>query len=321
MSRKKIIIPIIVFTGLIIILLFIINPSHEFNSLIVNESKWNSIIGTRTENKNLSLQDIYFNEYKLIIDEQSNTLYYSVINESQNKYNPVVNYKCNDKDIKIAVLSEQITDEKIKSDYEFKIIIYNQKQYKIYNLKCTDLPIMNISYSNEDEISEKNIPMEMYLFDNLSNIPNKITVSRGKIKNEQGSYIFSLQMLTPGKNKRDNRRSILNMKPSSEYILTKDQTTSNTQAQQQPKHKIELFLNNQYQGTYYLEGMQTGTLTWWLLSTAVSWIFEKNLWSADDEQEWVVTIDTVGLKKIKKSNCFVIKIITKFKKTSHLLLP
>lgn len=259
MSRKRIIIPIIVVTGLIIILLFIINSGHKYNSLIVSESKWNSIISTRTENKNLSLQDIQFNEYRLIIDEQSNTLYYSVINESQNKYNPVVNFKGNDNDIKIAVLTEQITDEKIKSGYEFKVIIYNQREYRIYNLKCTDLPIMNISYNNEDEINEKNIPMEMYVFDNLSNIPNKITVSRGKIKKEQGSYIFSLQMLTPGKNKRDNRRSILNMKPSSEYILTKEPNipNNNTTAQPHQTNKIELFLNNQYQGTYKM-GIQNG---------------------------------------------------------------
>lgn len=260
MSRKKIIIPIIVVTALIVILLFIINNGDKYNSLIVSESKWNSIISTRAENKNLSLQDIQFNEYRLIIDEQSNTLYYSVINESQNKYNPVVNYKGNDKNIKIAVLSERITDVKIKNNYEFKVIIYNQYEYRIYNLKCTDLPIMNISYSIEDEINENNIPMEMYVFDNLSNIPNKITVSRGKIKNAQGSYIFSLQMLTPGKNKRENRRSILNMKPSSEYMLTKvpNITNTNTTIQPQQTHKIELFLNNQYQGTYYLEGIQKG---------------------------------------------------------------
>jgi len=95
--------------------------------------------------------------------------------------------------------------------------------------------------------------MEMYLFDNVSNIPNKITVSRGKIKLNEDNYIFSLHMLTPGKNKRDNKLSILNMNPNSEYILTKAEDSQlkedNTNIENK-KHNVELFLNNEYKGVY-----------------------------------------------------------------------
>ncbi len=87
--------------------------------------------------------------------------------------------------------------------------------------------------------------MEIYLFDNLSNIPNKITISSGKVKMNEDNYIFSLHMLTPGKNKRDNKLSILNMKPNSEYILTPINND-----QQNEKHKVQLFLNNEYKGVY-----------------------------------------------------------------------
>ena len=52
-------------------------------------------------------------------------------------------------------------------------------------------------------------------------------------------------MLTPGKNKRDNKLSILNMKPNSEYILTPINND-----QQNEKHKVQLFLNNEYKGVY-----------------------------------------------------------------------
>ena len=132
-------------------------------------------------------------------------------------------------------------------------MIYNQKEYHVYELKCTALPILNISYNKDEEIQEKNIPMEMYLFDNVSNIPNKITVSRGKIKINGDNYIFSLHMLTPGKNKRDNKLSILNMNPNSEYILTKAEDSQlkedNTNIENK-KHNVELFLNNEYKGVY-----------------------------------------------------------------------
>ncbi len=245
MSRKKILIPVIVFTLVIIVLIFVLNPSHKFNSLSISESKWKAIQEARIESKNLILEDIKFNDYKLIIDEKNNTIYYSLINDSQNKYNPNVSYSTNTKIANLAILSDEITDEKVKNNYQFKIMIYNEKEYHIYNLKCTDLPILNISYNSNEEINQKNIQMEMYLFDNLTNIPNKITISSGKIKMNENNYIFSLHMLTPGKNKRDNKLSILNMKPNSEYILTPINN-----GQQNEKHKVQLFLNNEYKGVY-----------------------------------------------------------------------
>ena len=245
MSRRKILIPLIIFTIIIIIVIIMLNPSNKYSKLSINESKWNSIKQTRIENKNMILEDIVFNDYKLIIDEKNEILYYSLVNDSQNKYNPNVTYSTNYKNVKLAVLLDEITDEKVKSNHQFKIMIYNEKEYHIYNLKCTDLPILNIRYNRNEEIKQKNIPMEIYLFDNLSNIPNKITISSGKVKMNEDNYIFSLHMLTPGKNKRDNKLSILNMKPNSEYILTPINND-----QQNEKHKVQLFLNNEYKGVY-----------------------------------------------------------------------
>lgn len=250
MDKNKILIPVILLTVIAIILIIVLNPSSEFRELSINESKWNSIKESRIENKNLKLEDIKFNDYKLIIDEKNNTLYYSVVNDSQNKYNSRIGYNANSPNVKLAILSDEITDEKVKSNYQFKIMIYNEKEYHIYNLICTDLPILNISYDEEEEIKQKNIPMEMYLFDNLSNIPNKITISSGKVKMNEDKIIFTLHMLTPGKNKRDNKLSILNMKPNSEYILTQ---IKNEQGDELDKnHRVELFLNNEYKGIYSL---------------------------------------------------------------------
>ena len=254
-NRMKIIIPVVIFTAIIIILIIMLNLSHEYNKLIVSESKWNSIIESRTENNKLALEDIKFNDYKLIIDEKNNTLYYSLVNDSQNKYNPNVSYRLNNKNVKLAILSEEITDEKVKNNYQFKVMIYDEKEYHIYNLKCTDLPILDISYDKNEEVKQKNIPMEMYLFDNLSNLSNRITISIGNLKVNEDKYTFSLHMLTPGKNKRDNKLSILNMKPNSEYSLTK---LDNSQLQEDiinvenKKHRVELLLNSEYKGVYSL---------------------------------------------------------------------
>lgn len=246
MDRRKILIPVIAFTGLIIILIIVLNPKQKYNKLSANISKWNGILESRIESENLVLEEIKFNDYKLIIDEKNNTLYYSLLKESRNKYNPKVEYSSNNSNTKLIVLSDDITDEKIKNNYYFKIMIYNEKEYHVYDLKCTNLPILNISYNEIEELKQKHIPMEIYLFDNLSKIPNRITISRGDLKKKEDNYIFSLYMLTPGKNQRDNKLSILNMKPNSDFILT----SANNDLENE--HKVELFLNNEYKGVYFL---------------------------------------------------------------------
>ena len=254
MSKRKIFVSVIIFTVVIVILIIALNPIHKYNKYFISESKWKAIQESRIENKNLVLEEIKFNDYKLIIDEKNNTIYYSLINDSQNKYNPNVSYSINSKIANLAILSDEITDEKVKSNYQFKIMIYNEKEYHIYNLKCTDLPILNISYNSNEEINQKNIQMEMYLFDNLTNIPNKITISSGKVKMNENNYIFSLHMLTPGKNRRDNKISILNMKPNSEYVLTPITNESGNEGN--INHRVELFLNNVYKGVYELRDIE-----------------------------------------------------------------
>lgn len=262
MNRKKVLIPVIIFTVIIVILIIVLNPSSKYNKLSISESNWNNIKQARIENKELVLEEIRFNDYKLIIDENNNTLYYSLVHDSQNNYNPNVNYSTNNKNAKLAVLEDEITSEKVRSNHQFKIMIYDEREYHIYNLKFTDLPILNISYNKDDEINENNIPMEIYLFDNLSNIPNKITISSGKVKIKDNNYVFSLHMLTPGKNKRDNKISILNMKPNSEFVLSKVNEISDSSQKQEEKvnienkkHRVELFLNNEYQGVYSLSNI------------------------------------------------------------------
>ncbi len=255
----KIIIPVIVFTAIIIFLIFFLNPSHRYNSISITENKWNSIKDARTENDNLVLEDIEFNDYNLIIDKNNNTLYYSLVNDSKNKYNPKVTYKTANKNVKIAVLLDEITDEKVKSNYKFKIMIYNETEYHIYNLVCTDLPLLNIKYNENLEDKQKNIPIEIYLFNNLSNTTNKITISSGKLIINDENLLFSLNKMSPGKNIRDNKISILNMKPNSEYILTA--VTNNEAAnieeientkRDHKNHHVELFINNEYRGIYSL---------------------------------------------------------------------
>lgn len=246
MNRKKILIPIIILTIFIIILIIILNPGTRYSKLSISENKWNSIISSRTENINLVLEDIEFNDYNLIIDEKNNTLYYSVINDNKTRYNPDVSFNASDNDSKLAILSDKITEEKVQNNYKFKIMIYNDSEYHIYNLVCTNLPILNISYNTNVKNKQKSIQAEIYLFDNMTHVPNRVTISRAKLRINEGIYTFSLNMTSLGRNIRENRRSIFNMDPHDEYTLEQVGIESSG-------HNVALFINNEYVGVYILK--------------------------------------------------------------------
>lgn len=255
MNKKKILISIIILTVIIMIAIIALNFSTKYKSISISESKWNDIKNERYENANLILENIKFNDYNLAIDEKNNTLYYSLINDSKTKYNPSVSSSAMNKNIKIGILSDEITEEKILNHHEFKLMVYDENRYHIYNLICTNLPILNISYKEEPEDKEESIPMEMYLFNNLSNTPNKITISSGKLKIKDNKYTFSLNMTTPGDNIRENKISIFNMNPHSKYILKEinDEEEDTETGKDDNKHRVELFINNEHIGIYSLE--------------------------------------------------------------------
>lgn len=259
MNRKKVLIPIVILTIIIIILVIVLNPNKRYKKLFVSEAKWDSIIQSRSSSKDLVLESIEFNDYGLIIDESSNTIYYSLVNDNKTKYNPNVSFSANEESVKLAILSDEITDEKVHSDYQFKIMIYNNSEYHIYNLVCTDFPILNITYtsSQSSKNKDKNIPIEIFLFNNLENTPNKIIKSMGKLdiinKNSEMEYKFKLFMNSPGKNKRENHISIFNMDPHNEYVLT----TSEENQQRARSFKVELFVNGKYEGLYLLRSNES----------------------------------------------------------------
>ena len=249
MSRKRVIISIIVFTAIVALLIFYLNSSKKYEDLSITESDWNSIISARKSNEMLVLSTIRFNDYNLIIDKKSSTLYYSLINNSFSKYNPSISYKSDDENVQIAILADRITDEKTKNNHTFKLMIYNDAEYHIYDLLCTDLPILNIQYKEDLGEKKKGIPIEIYLFNNLSNATNRITRSSGKLRITGESISFSLNKRSPGKNVRDNKISILNMKPNSEYVLN---VAGFGEDEELKGQRVELFINGEYRGVWNL---------------------------------------------------------------------
>ena len=245
MNKKWLLISILVFTIIIIGLILIFNRDIRYNKLIVNESKWNNIISNRKSSTSISLENIKFNDYNLLIDEENSILYYS-ITESSKKYNPIVNYKASNKKIKIAV-NEQITEEKIEQRKELKVIIYDENNYRIYTLVITNYPMLNIVYNGE--LNTKNrIDIKLELFDNYINSPQRLLKSKGRFKiiEDNKEYRFSLIKESLGHNERENHISIFGMEKYDEYTLKIVENYNESEKY------VNLFINNKYVGLYLL---------------------------------------------------------------------
>jgi len=122
-------------------------------------------------------------------------------------------------------------------------------------LICTKFPTLIINYNMNKENRKNNIPINIYLFDNLTDSNNRITRSDGRMNVERNdNYMLHLELLSPGKNVRDNVISIMGMEPTSRYILTKINTLEDSNnTRYEDNHIIELFIDNKYMGLYEIE--------------------------------------------------------------------
>ena len=241
MNKKRLFGIILILTYLAIIIILVLNTSIKYNTLILSESEWNKIISNRNMSTSISIESIEFNDYNSII-------YYSVVN-SNHKYNPSIKYKTNKKvNIKI---NGSITDEKIEQSDSLKIIIYNNKEYRIYSLVATNYPIINIIYK-ENKNDTKKIPIELEIFDNHTHSTRRVIKSDGifNIIEENKTYGFSLIKKSLGNNKRENHISIFSEEKQDEYILKQVEYTIDSS--ERHENNIKLFINNKYIGLYSL---------------------------------------------------------------------
>ena len=243
MNKKWLLITILGFTGIIVTVLLVFNNNKVYDKLVVDTNEWNNIINTRTNNSLLSLDNIKFNDYSLVIDKKNSILYYSVVDSSK-KYNPVVNYIANSK-VKI-VINQKIDDNVTEKDGILKVMIYDKNSYHIYDLMVTNYPILNIKYMENN--TGKRIDVELNLFDNHVDAINRVIKSDGKfmIVKENEEYIFSLTKESLGNNQRDNNISIFGMNKHDQYTLKRIDNVSNKD------RYVKLFINDEYVGIYTL---------------------------------------------------------------------
>lgn len=258
MKKKIILLVVIIFiTILVIILHFKLQPpGKKYSEMILDSDSWNSIVGSRNYNDNLSLEEISFNGYTLILNNDTNMIYYSLIIDSKNKCDPKVNFKANKDNVNLAIFQDEITEDKVKEGYEFSLMIYDETDYRLYRLKCTEFPVINISYDTSKEWKENDILSDVFVFNNHENSINRIVVSKAHFETEdEGYYKLKLFSLSPGKSRRKSQTQILELKPSNSYYLEKMDEIKD--GDEQVGSIVEFFINGVPQGKYEINELDS----------------------------------------------------------------
>lgn len=243
MNKKWLFGIILVLTVLAIVVILLLTASTKYKKLTISEDKWNSIINNRNLSTSISLENIKFNDYNLLIDEEDGIIYYSIV-DVKNKYNPSVEYTLNNKNLKIAI-NKELSDEVLEDTESLKIMIYDDNSYRIYKLVATTYPILNITYKGEVNSTRK-VDIKLEIFDNYIDSPRRVLKSDGvlRIIEEDKEYGFSLKRQSLGHNERENHISVFGMAKQNEYLIKATDTTN-------AKEKyVQFFINNKYKGIY-----------------------------------------------------------------------
>ena len=226
-KRKLVNILLLILSALFVIymLLFFDSP-RRFSEFLVSEQEYGDIVSARLESSDNMLQALIFDEETLFFDSKADVFYYSLLKGNSDSYNPYIEYK-SDKKISLAVLGHNITEEDIRNNFTNKLLVYDDSTYKEYSLKCTTLPMLNISCGGAVISDTGDTPMKITLFDNSKNAAKRVTYSDGNIHVRGGTtkrypklgYKISLTQKSLGDNNRKNHTSLLGMRKDDDWIL------------------------------------------------------------------------------------------------------
>ncbi len=280
MNKNRLLIIIAIITLLLCSIVFIQNETKTFEDVVVSKKEFNEIIKQRKKSKKIRIDNIKFNDFELFFDKLNSSWYYSIIEDYTNFDKPMISYTSNKKNTKIAILEQKIDKQLIEENKSLQLIIYDDKNYNIYNIVCTSLPLININYDASEEITiDKKTEMNFYLFDNRKNATQRVVKTKGTIHVRGATttifpkkgFRLSFSTESLGNNERHSDLSILGMRQDEDWILYAgyndpekirnvfssnlwyDSCSTNNSfgvTNGMKYEYVELFFNNEYWGLY-----------------------------------------------------------------------
>ncbi|MCX4323786.1 MAG: CotH kinase family protein [Lachnospiraceae bacterium] len=216
MGRKQIGLAVLSLLAMAFMWLFIrVGESDRLENYILDEAVYDGIVSGRRECDGELLKEIMFGGESLFYDRMSHTFYYSVPEDDEHGYNPVVTLRKTGGGVKFSVREEGITDELVSSGRKITCMAYNDEAYEPYTLVVTTLPLMSIEA--EGYMSDADVQMEMTLFDNRADTRVRSWESAGTIS-RRGRTTRSYEK-TGYKVELSKKLSLLGMRRDDDWVL------------------------------------------------------------------------------------------------------
>ena len=224
-KRNLICAALVVFSAIVLVSVLVFNyhprgkPIKDLNK---DEKEVEEIVSSRTETDKRLETGVLFNGIELPYDEAGRTYYYSLHENSPSAYTPEVSARGG---VRLAFISEKITDEQIAAGEPLEAIVYSDKEYSRINIVCTTLPV--ISITAKGEIGSDYSSMSMRVYDNRTEATKRLAILNGKIHTrgntslrfDKKAYRISLRDMSPGRNMRELDVSLLGMRKDGDWIL------------------------------------------------------------------------------------------------------
>ena len=195
------------------------NNEKRFSSL--QTSDIDAIIEKRKEAEPW-FSDIVFNGIPLIYDKDDRCFYYSLPENTDDAYDPLVSWESND--IDVAFSDQQLNDELIYNNGSITVLVYDNSRYSINELKCTTLPFININKFYDDvQFNYEDSVITFY-----DNTLNSIETYDGKVRIRGGSTAelpkpglrIELNKILKGDNNQEEKYySIFGLEEDNEFVL------------------------------------------------------------------------------------------------------
>ena len=254
MPKKILFMLSIIFFLIFFIVRLYISNNLIFKENVITQQEFDKIISTKEEYKDFI--DVKHNNESIPFDKVNN--YYLLSQVEGSKYNGHISIDKFEIDI---LKNNKSKNEIISTNDNLVILAYNDKYYKIINLKLTCFPVIKLDessnkvtiYDNDSEREVLNVQKHSMSYHIRG---NSTAVSKKK------SYKLNI-LDSKGKKKKV---SLLNMRNDDDWILNAMSTDRAYMLEKigyniwgkmsefdiQLKY-IELFINNEYKGIYYLQ--------------------------------------------------------------------
>jgi len=204
----------------------------RLSDLYVDQTAWDQIIAARTAHDFFEYESIYtsirFNGYEVFCDGMGGMMLYSLLEDHPDAYDPYVDMYWEHGDVHMAVMGQAITDEMIMSNGAIQVLVYNDEEYGLFDLRCTTLPVMAID-RNPALISTSSRNTTMRLFDNRQEAVNHVVSTdisihvrgHGSILQQypKSSYRISLLNYSAGNNLRKNHIGLLGLRTDEDWVI------------------------------------------------------------------------------------------------------